>query len=146
MVVWRWRNVPLPEAHLGGLGVGVVLHLVVPWSLDEPWAVRALGGLVLLAGLSLAALAVTTAAAVNLAEPERIVSTGVFARSRNPMYIAWTLIYVGVALVVGIGWPLALLPVVLLAIHIAVVREERQLDRRFGAEYAHYRASVRRYL
>jgi protein-S-isoprenylcysteine O-methyltransferase Ste14 len=62
------------------------------------------------------------------------------------MYLAWTLGYVGVALVAGTAWPLLLLPVVLLATHVAVLREERSLERRFGAAYRRYKVTVRRYL
>jgi protein-S-isoprenylcysteine O-methyltransferase Ste14 len=48
-------------------------------------------------------------------------------------------------------WPTApgrwlLLPVVLLATQVVVVREERSLERRFGAAYRSYKASVRWYL
>ena len=62
------------------------------------------------------------------------------------MYVAWTLGYVGVALVADAAWPLLLLPVVLAATDVVVRREERSLERRFGAAYRSYRASVRRYL
>jgi protein-S-isoprenylcysteine O-methyltransferase Ste14 len=62
------------------------------------------------------------------------------------MYIASTLVYVGIALVANAAWPLLLLPVVLLVTHIVVVREERSLERRFGAAYRSYKTSVRRYL
>jgi protein-S-isoprenylcysteine O-methyltransferase Ste14 len=53
---------------------------------------------------------------------------------------------VGVALVAGTAWPLLLLPVVLVLTHVAVMREERFLERSFGAAYHNYKASVRRYL
>jgi protein-S-isoprenylcysteine O-methyltransferase Ste14 len=53
---------------------------------------------------------------------------------------------VGIALVASAAWPLLLLPVVLLATHVVVAREERSLQDRFGAEYRSYKTSVRRYL
>ena len=62
------------------------------------------------------------------------------------MYVAWTLGYVGVALVAGTAWPLLLLPVVLVVTQIVVLREERSLERRFGDAYRSSRTSVRRYL
>jgi protein-S-isoprenylcysteine O-methyltransferase Ste14 len=62
------------------------------------------------------------------------------------MYLAWTLGYVGAALVAGTAWPLLLLPVVLVLTQVVVMREERSLERRFGAVYRNYKASVRRYL
>jgi hypothetical protein len=53
---------------------------------------------------------------------------------------------VGVALVAGTAWPLLLLPIVLAVTQVAVMREERSLERRFGTAYRSYKASVRRYL
>ncbi len=52
----------------------------------------------------------------------------------------------GIALVANTVWPLLLLPGVLLATHVVVVREERFLEGRFGAVYRSYKTSVRRYL
>ena len=144
---WRWGNVPLPETYLVGLGAGLVLQVAAPWR--PPWpagAGRAVGWPLLLAGLGLAALAVRAAAEVRLDRPDRLVRSGPYAVSRNPMYVASTAVYVGIALVAGAVWPLLLLPGVLLATHVVVVREERALEARFGAEYRSYRSSVRRYL
>jgi protein-S-isoprenylcysteine O-methyltransferase Ste14 len=62
------------------------------------------------------------------------------------MYVAWTLGYVGAAMVAGTAWPLLLLPVVLVVTQVVVLREERSLERRFGAAYRNYKMSVRRYL
>jgi protein-S-isoprenylcysteine O-methyltransferase Ste14 len=144
---WRWGNVPLPEAHLAGLGAGILLQLVAPWHLPWPgWVGQGCGWPLVLAGLWLGAWAVRSAARVDLDRPDQLVDRGPFAFSRNPMYVAWTLGYVGVALVAGTAWPLLLLPAVLAATHVAVVREERSLEQRFGDAYLSYKASVRRYL
>jgi protein-S-isoprenylcysteine O-methyltransferase Ste14 len=144
---WRWANVPLPEAHLVGLGAGLVLQLVAPWRLPWPAEVeRAVGVPLLLAGLALAAWAVRAAADVDLERPDKLVRRGPYAVSRNPMYVAATAVYTGIALVAGAAWPLALLPAVVLTTHLAVTREERSLEARFGAGYRAYKASVRRYL
>jgi len=62
------------------------------------------------------------------------------------MYVAWTLGYVGVTLIAGTAWPLLLLPLVLVVTHVAVLREERSVERRFGDAYRSYKTSVRRYL
>jgi protein-S-isoprenylcysteine O-methyltransferase Ste14 len=89
---------------------------------------------------------VRAAAGVDLERPDQLVDSGPYAHSRNPMYVAWTLGYLGVALIAGTAWPLLLLPVVLAVTQIAVLREERSLERRFGDAYRTYKASVRRYL
>lgn len=144
---WRWGNIPVPEAHLAGLGTGILLQVVRPWSLPWPgWAGQGLGWPLILAGLGLGTWAVRAAADVNLERPDELVVRGPYGYSRNPMYLAWTLGYVGVALVAGTVWPLLLLPIVLAATQVAVMREERVLEGRFGAAYRRYKASVRRYL
>jgi protein-S-isoprenylcysteine O-methyltransferase Ste14 len=99
-----------------------------------------------LAGLWLAAWATRATAGVDLERPNQLVHNGPYTLSRNPMYLAWTLVYVGISLVAGAVWPLLLLPLVLLATHLVVVGEERTLERRFGDAYRSYTTTVRRYL
>jgi protein-S-isoprenylcysteine O-methyltransferase Ste14 len=147
MPKWRWVNVPLPEAHLVGLGAGFLVQRIAPWSLSRPsWVGQIVGWSLVLTGLLLVAWAVRTAADVELERPKQLVRDGPYAFSRNPMYVAWTLAYVGIALVADAAWPLLLLPVVLAATNVVIVREERSLERRFGAAYRSYKSSVRRYL
>ena len=144
---WRWGNVPLPEPHLVGLGIGLLLQLVASWRLPWPaWVERGVGLPLLVAGLALAAWAVRAAAEVDLERPNQLVRRGPYAVSRNPMYVAATAVYAGIALVADAAWPLLLLPAVLAATHLVVTREERSLAARFGAGYRSYKASVRRYL
>jgi protein-S-isoprenylcysteine O-methyltransferase Ste14 len=144
---WRWGNVPLPETYLVGLGAGILLHVITSWRLSWPaWIGHAVGWPLLLTGLWLAAWAVRAAAEVDLERPSQLVLRAPYAFSRNPMYVASTLVYVGIALVSNAAWPLLLLPLVLLVTHVGVVREERSLERRFGSAYRSYKTSVRRYL
>lgn len=105
-----------------------------------------MGWPLLLAGLGLAAWAVRAVAEVHLERPDQLVRRGPYAFSRNPMYVAAAVAYVGIALVANAAWPLLLLPGVVLATHVAVVREERFLEGRFDAAYRGYKTSVRRYL
>jgi protein-S-isoprenylcysteine O-methyltransferase Ste14 len=143
---WRWANVPLPQAHVAGLGVGFLLQLIASWRLFWSfWISHAFGWPLILGGLWVAAWAVRAAADVDLERPDQLVRRGPYTFSRNPMYVAWTVVYVGVALVANAAWPLLFLPVVLLVTHIVVVREERSLKRQFGPAYRSYETSVRRY-
>lgn len=147
MLAWRWRNVPLPEQHLGGLALAIPLEVFLSWRLlPEAWMGHAVGWPLVLAALLLTAWAVIAAGDVDIEHPNQVIASGPYAVSRNPMYVAWTLIYVGVALVVNVVWPIALLPPVLLLTHAAVLREESELEGRFGAEYRSYKGRVRRYL
>lgn len=110
------------------------------------------GWLLIAAGLSVLLWAMLTFTVARTAilpsRPARtIVATGPFRFSRNPMYIGLSSIYIGLSLLMGMVWPLVLLPLVLLSLHALVIRrEERYLDDAFGEEYAAYRARVRRWL
>jgi protein-S-isoprenylcysteine O-methyltransferase Ste14 len=86
---WRWGNIPIPEAHLVGLGTGILLEVVRPWRLPWPaWIGHGCGWPLLLAGLWLGAWAVRATAVVDLERPNKIVHSGPYAHSRNPMYVA----------------------------------------------------------
>ena len=76
-----------------------------------------------------------------------IVTRGPYRFSRNPMYVALTLVYLGLSLLVGTMWPLVLLPVVLWSLYVLVIRrEELYLDAAFAEEYGAYRRRVRRWI
>ena len=77
----------------------------------------------------------------------RIITTGPFRFSRNPLYLSLTLICAGFALALGSFWSLALLAPVLIVIRYGVIaREERYLEAKFGDTYLAYKRSVRRWL
>ena len=110
------------------------------------------GWLLIAAGLSVVLWGMLTFTVARTAilpsRPARtIVATGPFRYSRNPMYMGLSSIYIGLSLLMGMAWPILLLPVVLLSLFALVIRrEERYLDDAFGEEYAAYRGRVRRWL
>jgi len=72
---------------------------------------------------------------------------GPFRFTRNPVYIALTVLYIGMALCTGYLWALLFLPPALLLIRFYVIgREEQYLERRFGDAYREYKARVRRWI
>jgi protein-S-isoprenylcysteine O-methyltransferase Ste14 len=113
---------------------------------------RALGWVVIAGGLVLALSAVATFRRARTSMiPNRpatvLVTSGPYRFSRNPMYVSLILLYTGAALLANTWWPLALLPLVLLALYRSViVREERYLAEAFAETYAQYRSRVRRWL
>jgi protein-S-isoprenylcysteine O-methyltransferase Ste14 len=79
-------------------------------------------------------------------EKGRLLSDGVYARTRNPRYLEFLLSVLGfVAIANHVGtWLLWVL--CFPGIHIVVLLEERELRDRFGAEYDEYCQRVARYL
>lgn len=77
----------------------------------------------------------------------RLVDTGVFSISRNPLYLGIVVTFTGVALVLNSLWILLfLLPEIALCHFVLIVPEERYLKNKFGNQYTAYAASVRRWL
>ena len=76
-----------------------------------------------------------------------IVRTGPYRFSRNPIYLAFSLFQLGIASWVNSVWLIAtLIAAVALMASVVIPREERYLERRFGADYLDYKRSVRRWL
>jgi protein-S-isoprenylcysteine O-methyltransferase Ste14 len=76
-----------------------------------------------------------------------VVRTGPYRFSRNPVYLAFTLFQIGLAVWVNsLGLLLALLPALALMALVVIPREERYLEARFPAEYLPYKRAVRRWL
>ncbi|MEM7378152.1 MAG: isoprenylcysteine carboxylmethyltransferase family protein [Pseudomonadota bacterium] len=148
------NTVPPP---LVALLCAVAMWLVstVGWAIALPGPLREL----LVAGLLASAAYVGVSAlwafrgartTVDPRQPDRastLVTEGVFARSRNPMYLG--VVGILLAWAVTLGSVLALLgPVVFVAYitRFQIVPEEAALRSRFGAVYAQYCGRVRRWL
>jgi protein-S-isoprenylcysteine O-methyltransferase Ste14 len=145
---WRWDNVPIPESYLAAIAAGVVLHRLRPVTLlTRPRVGAMVGGPVLATGVLLAAWAVSAAGRTIISEPDRLVTGGPYALTRNPIYLGWTLIGAGLGLAANTAWVLSLiLPAAAFTHAVEIPREERYLERRFGDAYLRYRSRVPRWL
>lgn len=144
---WKWNNIPIPEAHLVGLIIGTAIHIFLSKPVFQlVWIGHVIGWPIIVIGIGLCAWSVLEAKEMSIATPNILLTSGPYAFSRNPMYVGWTLIYLGVSFVVNSTWITLFLPVVILYIHIMDIRKEEQmLDEQFGEEYRQYRKQVRRY-
>lgn len=76
-----------------------------------------------------------------------IVRSGPYRWSRNPIYLAFSVLQLGIACWLNSLWVLGTLAAVFgLMTWVVIPREERYLERKFGAEYLEYKANVRRWL
>ena len=76
-----------------------------------------------------------------------LVRSGPYRWSRNPIYLAFSVLQLGIACWINSLWLLGTLAAVFgLMTWVVIPREERYLERKFGAEYLAYKASVRRWL
>jgi protein-S-isoprenylcysteine O-methyltransferase Ste14 len=116
-----------------------------------PLIARTLGlvTLVLSALLARSSEAAMKRAGTNIRPDEpalTLVRDGPFRRTRNPLYVATSGLYLGITLLVNGLWPLVVLAPALAILEWGVIRrEERYLESKFGDAYRTYRSRVRRW-
>jgi protein-S-isoprenylcysteine O-methyltransferase Ste14 len=143
----KWSNVPIPEAHVVGLLLGAIAQLFFSRRLFRfPGIGDAVGWPLILVGIGLCAWSVFEAREMNIASPPTLLTSGPYSLSRNPMYVGWSLIYLGIAFVANSVWIILLFPAVIAYVHfVDIPREEQLLQQQFGQEFLEYRKRVRRY-
>ena len=143
---------PPPLIFLSGLILGGILTYFYPFPMM-------IGGLAVMLGNLLALLGIAVIYIIYLQmkraktniEPwkptTKILDTGLYAVSRNPIYLGMILIYLGITFLANSLWFLPFLPIVLAIIHYGVIlREEKYLEEKFGDDYLDYKKRVRRWI
>jgi protein-S-isoprenylcysteine O-methyltransferase Ste14 len=146
---------PPPLIFLSFLIAGFALGVAWPWTVRSPvfeaqagWAGWVFVGL----GLVVFVLGVRNFIRAGTPVPTReetrsLVTSGIHGLSRNPIYVAMFLLYLGIALLANAAWLLVLyVPLALVMRYGVVAREEAYLARKFGEAYEAYRARVPRWL
>jgi len=141
LILWTTRILLLP------FGIDP-LNLPVFWNIP---ALRWVGLTLCAAGLVIFALALAafgTAWRVGIDEEKsnELVTGGIFAFSRNPIFLFMDMFFLGVFLVYPDWIFLAFFVGFALGIHRQILNEEKFLRTRFGADYARYCEKTRRYV
>lgn len=138
--VWRqdaWRS------HLWTVAIVIaVLSWLVAATWELPWTPLRWLGLALFAVATVLVLVARVqlgAAFTPRAVARRLVTTGLYARLQNPIYLFATIALLGLALFLAQPWLLAMLAVVIPVQLARIHRERRVLSEAFGEEYARYR-------
>ncbi|WP_341366757.1 isoprenylcysteine carboxylmethyltransferase family protein [Yoonia sp. BS5-3] len=148
----KW--IDIPPVWLG-------LALVFTWwtGILQPSALRMdlpildlLGGLLVGGGLVLMGLAFVEmrkqrTTVIPHMEASHLVTTGIFARTRNPIYLGDALVLAGLALRWDAPLALVLVPVFMFTItQRFIIPEEARLRRAFRADFARYCQNTRRWM
>ena len=155
-VMVRPNKVPWPPIiYLAAIVVGVLLNLFYP----IPWLGQPVSGILFVLGwLLIAAFIILNVSAIRVmrragttVRPDRrteyLVTDGPFSFTRHPLYLAATMLVLGIGLISGIVWFLLLAILAAFAVQkLAIEREERHLHARFGEAYLDYAARVRRWI
>lgn len=140
-----------PLVLLAAIILGVVLDLIWPLRFIPSGLVLA-GPVIVIAAVLLFVLSLREfrAAGTSVRGSKRsttIVRTGPYRFSRNPIYLAFVLVLLGLAVWLNNLWLLVSLAAFAGFISIVIIpREERFLERNFQAQYSEYKAAVRRWL
>ncbi len=143
---------PPPLVYAAGLFLGWRIQRHLPWGFTLPATGYALAWGILAISLLLMLWAVMTIwrhhTTVNpYRGASNLVTTGPFALSRNPIYLADMLGYVAISALMGSWWPLCCVPAVWAIMRYRVIQhEEAHLSAKFGEEYVQYCAHVHRWL
>jgi protein-S-isoprenylcysteine O-methyltransferase Ste14 len=147
-------RIPPPVVALLCAAMGLALNLLVPSARILPPAALPVGLVLIGLGAALAVAAVvqfvragTTIEPLDPGKTTRLVVSGVYSFTRNPMYLAMLLAVLGIALMTRN--PLALIGVVLFPAYITrlqILPEERALRAIFGEPFDSYCRKVRRWV
>jgi protein-S-isoprenylcysteine O-methyltransferase Ste14 len=144
---------PLPPFYLFAALVAMgILHFALPLCrlIAFPWNLAGLPILATGVWLALAADRLFTQHGTTVKPFERssaLVTTGPFRISRHPMYLGFTLVLLGVALLAGSLSPFAVVVLFLILMEALFIRtEERMMGETFGDAWTSYARRVRRWL
>ena len=137
----------------------ILLAAALTWTVPLPWIPSPLSDILFAIGIvpivGVVAIDVSAMRTLHKARttimPHRgsdhLVSTGPFSFSRNPIYLANTMLTVAIGLIAGSVWFLILGLLAAFATQkLAIEREEKHLEARFGTKYRTYRKKVRRWI
>lgn len=144
-----------PIIYLAAIAVAVALGLLyhLPW-ITEPLSdlLYAAGWLALVGVVAIYYSAMQTLKrAKTTIRPDRpsehLVTSGAFSFTRNPIYFANTLLMIAVGLITANVWFIVLAVIAAYATQkLAIEREEKHLQARFGKKYIDYTKKVRRWI
>lgn len=143
---------PPPLVYLGFIGCAWGLARTVPLDVPSHELTSYVGWVLIGLGVLLMVYAAVEMyrhrTTINpYGKPSSLLQSGPFRFSRNPIYLADTLVYCGLAFLLASLWPWLLLPLLIVCMQrTVIVHEEHLLKRLFGDEYRTYRRRVRRWL
>lgn len=124
-IAFGWNHLPA-EARFTGFCIGI------------------LGDLIFL--LSILCMKDSWRAGIPDKDKTELVTRGIYRYSRNPAFLGFDLMYVGVLLMYGNLLTLGFSVFAVVMLHLQILQEERYLAGTFGAAYTDYKKTVFRYL
>lgn len=129
--------------------VSIITSNQVPMMVDKSW-LRGVGLLLGVLGVAFFIAAIITMkdswrAGVDHSQETKFVSNGVYKVSRNPAFVGFDLLYVGIGLAFSNPIQSLLVLVAIILFHLQILEEEKFLIDTFGKPYREYQDQVGRY-
>lgn len=127
------------------------LSIIFDINIAPLW-LRIAGAAVGIAGVIVFIISVVTMgrswrAGVSKTEKTELVTSGIYSVSRNPAFLGFDLLYIGIGMMFFNLWLAGITMAAVIMLHLQIVNvEEDHLSAAFGDEYLVYRKKVRRYL
>ncbi len=146
------QNVLPPTYLFIAIVLMVILHFFFPLAKIFPFPWNLLGVIPFVAGCILNMVADRAFKKVDTTvkpfqESTTLIVRGVFRLTRNPMYVGFVLILLGIAVFAGSLTPCLIVIVFPLLMDVIFIRvEERMLETTFGEAWLEYKKQVRRWI
>ena len=124
-IAFGWSHLPA-DARFTGFCVGMLgdaIFLLSAWCMKDSWR-----------------------AGIPDKDKTELVTTGIYRFSRNPAFLGFDLMYIGVLLLYGNLLTFGFSVFAIVMLHLQILQEERYLAETFGAPYQAYCRHVFRYL
>ncbi len=145
-------RVPAPILTILHLIMAVLLRNLLPLPILVPAILQWFGLALAALGFVLGVLALREFQRARAAyDPKKpasgFVTSGIYHYTRNPVYLGFALILIGLGLSMGTFWGIILAwPLIVFMNNLVIKPEEINLERRFKNQFLEYKASVRRWL
>ena len=103
-----------------------------------------LGILLIALGVFIYFLTVVKSKMVENITETHLITSGVYAWTRNPLYAAWGMVFTGIILIQNNLFLVVVLAVIWLLMTTLIPKEEKILEKIFGEEYLQYKRRVNR--
>jgi protein-S-isoprenylcysteine O-methyltransferase Ste14 len=142
------KNYPVPEYQLGFLLIGLALHI---WgesivAFEVVLGARLLGGILIAVGVLVSVWSAMSFGEEAMASPNTLRTSGPYRFTRNPMYLSWFVVTLGLGLLLGSFWLVgSSFAAALVTQFREIAGEEKTLTKLFGEDYEMYRARTARW-
>jgi protein-S-isoprenylcysteine O-methyltransferase Ste14 len=145
-------RVPAPILTILHLIIAILLRNLLPLPISVPALLQWLGLGLAAVGFVLGVLALNEFKRARAAyDPKKptsgFVTAGIYHYTRNPVYLGFVLILIGLSLSMGTYWGIVLAwPLMVFMNNLVIKPEEVSLEKNFKNQYLEYKANVRRWL